>query len=80
MKNIHNWELSELVMRLHGIARELEVMDKMQDLNSKELRALADRIHRVGQCHEYTKEEQFVIDYAMAVSGGPVNSSDRNHH
>lgn len=80
MKTIHNQELSELVMRLHDAARELVDIDNMQNLNANELRTLADRIQRVGRRYEYTKEEQFAIDYAMAVDGGSSQCSHRHNH
>ena len=68
-------EISDVIIRIHDIARELEKTGKY-DLFGKDLRVLADRLSRVATHYDLTAEEQFAYNYARAVAGGPIGVDD----
>ena len=65
-------EISEAIIRIHDIARELE-QGKKYELFGKELRNLADRLNRVSKYYDPTAEEQFAYTYARAMAGGGID-------
>ena len=50
------------VIDLHSIARALET-DKSMYTFARELRDLADRLHRVNEQRQWTEQEHNVMDY-----------------
>lgn len=67
-------EISDIVIKLHDIARELE--QGKHYVFGKDLRNLADRLARVHKYHDLTAEEQFAYNYASAVAGGDIRGVD----
>ena len=53
---------TQLVIDLHSIARALEA-DKSMYTFSRELRNLADRLHRVNEQRRWTEQEHNLMDY-----------------
>ena len=68
-------EISDVIIRIHDIARELE-QGKKYELFGKDLRVLADRLARVSKHYDLTAEEQFAYHYAKGVAGGPIGVDD----
>ena len=64
-------ETSDIVIKLHDSARELE-QGKHWPFG-KDLRDLADRLSRVSKHYDYTAEEQFAYTYARATSGRSID-------
>ena len=65
-------EISDIIIRIHDLARELE-QTKKYNLFGKDLRVLADRLARVSQHYDLTAEEQFAYNYARAVAGESID-------
>lgn len=65
-------EISDIIIRIHDIARELEQTRKY-DLFGKDLRILADRLARVSKHYDLTAEEQFAYNYARAMAGESID-------
>ena len=63
---------SEVIIRIHDLARELE-QGKKYELFGKELRDLADRLNRVSKHYDPTAEEQFAYSYARSMAGGSID-------
>ena len=63
-------ETSDIIIKLHDLARELE--KGKYDLFGKELRNIADRLSRVSRHYDLTEKEQFVYEYAMSTSGSLI--------
>ena len=61
-------ETSDIIIKLHYLARELE-QDRKYELLGKDLRILADRLARVHKHYDLTLEEQFAYEYAVGISG-----------
>lgn len=66
-------EISQVIVRIHDIARELE-QGKKYELFGKDLRVLADRLARVSKHYDATAEEQFAYTYARAVAGESIDN------
>ena len=64
-------EISDLVIKMHDLARELEKRDYW--VFSKDLRDMADRLARVHKHYDLTAEEQFAYNYARAVAGESID-------
>ena len=60
-------ETSDIVIKLHDIARELE--QGKHWVFGRDLRNLADRLARVSKHYDLTAEEQFAYNYAQAING-----------
>ena len=65
-------EISEVIIRIHDIARELE-QGKKYELFGKDLRVLADRLARVSKHYDLTAEEQLAYTYARSMAGGSID-------
>lgn len=61
-------EISDVVIKLHDLARELE-QNRKYNLFGKDLRILADRLARVHKHYDLTAEEQFAYNYVKATNG-----------
>ena len=64
-------ETSDIVIRIHELARELE--STKYNLFGKDLRDVADRLARVSKHYDLTAEEQFAYNYARAVAGESID-------
>ncbi len=64
-------ETSDIVIKLHDIARELE--QGKHWVFGRDLRDLADRLSRVCKHYDLTAEEQFAYNYARAVAGESID-------
>jgi uncharacterized SAM-dependent methyltransferase len=71
MEKMMREETSDIVIKLHDIARELEKGKYW--LFGKDLRDLADRLARVSKHYDLTAEEQFAYNYIRAVNGMEIN-------
>lgn len=64
-------ETSDIVVKLHDIARELEKGKYF--LFGKDLRNLADRLARVSKHYDLPAEEQFAYNYVTATNAMGVD-------
>ena len=64
-------ETSDIVIKLHDIARELEKGKYW--LFGKDLRDLADRLARVSKHYDLSAEEQFAYNYIRATHGMEID-------
>ena len=64
-------ETSDIVIRIHDLARELE--QGKYWLFGKDLRDVADRLTRVSKHYDLTAEEQFAHTYARSMAGGSID-------
>ena len=60
-------EISDIVIKIHDLARELE-QNRKYELFGKDLRVLADRLARVHKHYDLTAEEQFAYNYVRATN------------
>jgi len=60
-------EISDVVIKLHDLARELE-QNRKYELFGEDLRILADRLARVHKHYDLTAEEQFAYNYVRATN------------
>ena len=66
-------EISDIVIKIHDLARELEQNKKYQ-LFGKDLRILADRLARVHKHYDLTAEEQFAYNYIKAINAMEIDN------
>ena len=64
-------ETSDIIIKLHDIARELEKGKYW--LFGKDLRDLADRLARVSKHYDLSAEEQFAYNYVRATHGMEID-------
>ena len=64
-------ETSDIVIKLHDIARELE--QGKHWVFGKDLHDLADRLARVSKYYDLSAEDQFAYNYIRAVNGMEID-------
>ena len=64
-------ETSDIVIKLHDIARELE--QGKYWVFGNDLRNLADRLARVSKHYDLTAEEQFAYNYVKAINAMEID-------
>jgi len=64
-------ETSDIVIKLHDIARELEKGKHW--VFGKDLRDLADRLARVHKHYDLTAKDQFAYNYVKAINAMEID-------